>query len=98
MSSSTLDPDEQPKPIWFAFEDRDLILGLYSIEPGIENPLRLAVVKGNGIVVNFRASDLEQLLGEIAAVANHETKRKMKKKLDNLFGRVNDTLEREFPR
>lgn len=98
MSDPTTDPDEQPKPITFTFEGRDLILGLYSVEPEIEGPLRLAVVRGNGIAVNFNAGDFEQLLGEIAAVANHETDRKLKKTLYELFARVSDTLEREFPR
>ena len=98
MSDSSIDPDDRPKPIAFTFEDRDLILGLYSVEPEIEGPLRLAAVKGNGVVVRFSAYDLDQLLGEIAAVANHETNRKLKKKLDDLFARVSDTLEREFPR
>jgi hypothetical protein len=97
MNDSSIDPDEQPKPITFTFEDRDLILGLYSVEPEIEGTLRLAAVKGKGIVVRFNAGDLEQLLGEIAAVANHETDRKLKKRLDSLFGRVSDMLEREFP-
>jgi hypothetical protein len=98
MSVPATDPDEQLKPVSFDFEDRDLILGLYTLEPEIEKLFTLAVVKGNGVVVHANAYDLDQLLGEIAAVANHEKDSKRRRKLDKLFERVNDKLKTEFPK
>jgi hypothetical protein len=98
MSFPTNDPDEQVKPIEFTLEDRDLILNLFTVDPEIENRFKLAAVKGNGIAVHLNAYDLDELLGEIAAVANHEKNRKQQRKLDALFQRVSDKLESEFPR
>jgi hypothetical protein len=98
MNLHATDPDEQLKPISFTFEDRDLILSLYTLEPEIEKPFKLAAVKGNGVVVQLNAYDLDQLLGEIAAVANHEKNAKLRRRLDELFDRVGDKLEREFPK
>ncbi len=46
----------------------------------------------------MNAYDLNQLLGEIAAVANHEKNSKLRRKLDKLFDRVNEKLETEFPK
>lgn len=97
MNSQSTDPDEQAKPVYFSFEDRDLILSLYTLESDIENAFKLAAVKGKGVVVNLNAYDLDDLLGQIAAVANHEKDRKLQRKLDALFRRVSDTLETEFP-
>jgi len=94
----TADPDEQVKAIPFSFEDRDLILALYTLEPETETHFKLAVVKGPGIIVRLNAYDLDQLLGEIAAVANHEENARRAKKLDNLFDRVSEKFEKYFPR
>ncbi len=98
MNEAASDPDGEAKPIFFTFEDRDLILSLYTVEPEIEKPLKLAVVKGNGIIAQLNAYDLDQLLGEIAAVANHEDNSKVRRKLDALFDRVSKILETEFPK
>jgi len=98
MNDPASDPDEKLRPIPFTFEDRDLILNLYSLDLEFEKSFKLAVVKGKTVIVNLNAYDLDQLLDEIAAVANHEKNSKMQKKLDGLFDRVSDKLETEFPR
>ena len=97
MSDPTTDPDEQPRPIAFTYEDRELILKLYSIDAETENRFKLAMVAGNKLVVQMNAYDLDELLGAIAAVANHEKNSKQRNKLDALFKRVSDKLEKEFP-
>lgn len=98
MNHPTTDPDEQIKPIQFTLQDRDLILDLYTVDPDMERRFRLAAVHGKGIVVQLSAYDLDELLGEIAAVANHEENARQQKKLDALFHRVSDKLERHFPK
>jgi hypothetical protein len=98
VSVPATDPDEQPKPISFTFEDRDLILSLYTLEPEIEKRFKLAAVRARRVVVNFNAYDLDELLAQIVAVTNHEKDRKLQRKLDALYQRVSDTLDREFPK
>jgi len=98
MNHPTTDPDEQLKPIQFTLQDRDLILDLYTVDPDMERRLKLAAVKGKGVVVQLNAYDLDELLGEIAAVANHEENARQQKKLDALFDRVSDKLKRYFPK
>ena len=92
-----IEPDEVLKPILFTPAERDLLLGLNDIDPEIENRFRLAVLKGDKLVVHLNAYDLDGLLGSIAAVANHSDNRKLRKVMDELFVRVSDVLDREFP-
>ena len=98
MNELESDPDEQLKPIQFTLHDRDMILDLYTLDAEIEGRFRLAVINGKGIVISLNAYDLDELLGEIAAVANHEENGKHQKKLDALFKRVSNKLERHFPK
>jgi hypothetical protein len=97
MNLPVTDPDEKLKPIFFTFDDRDLILSLSTIHSDIENQFKLATLKGKGITVQMNAYDLDELLGCIAAVANHETNRTRQRKLDTLFQRVSKKLETGFP-
>lgn len=91
------DRDEVLKPIHFTRTERDLVLGLDSLDPEIENRFMLAVLKGDKLLVQLNAYDLDELLGSIAAVANHTEDEKLRKVLDKLFVRVSDTLSTEFP-
>jgi shikimate 5-dehydrogenase len=92
-----MDPDERLKPIYFDLKERDLIVNLTSIDLETQKKFSLAILKKDGIVVEMNAYDLDLLLGNIAAVANHTKDQKLKKKLDTLFDRVSDTLESEYP-
>ncbi len=92
-----MDTDEQAKPIFFNLEERDLIVNLMSIDLETEKRFRLAMLKDNGIVLDMNVYDLDLLLGDIAAVANHTKQRKLQKKLQKMFDRVSETIESEFP-
>ena len=92
-----MDPDERLKPIYFDLKERDLIVNLTSIDLETQKQFSLAILKKDGIVVEMNAYDLDLLLGNIAAVANHTKDQKLKKKLDTLFDRVSYTLESEYP-
>jgi hypothetical protein len=98
MIDQEQDPDEQLKPIPFTLQEQKLILGLSMMDLDMENRFRLAVVKGGGIVVPLNAYDLDELLGEIAAVANHEKSAKRQRDLDAMTARVRKKLEQHFPR
>lgn len=97
MTAPDIDPDETMKPIRFSSAERRLILDLDSLDLEMEERFRLAVVSGNGIVIPMNAYDLDQLHGEIAAVANHETNRKRQRQLDDICRRIEEILDDEFP-
>ena len=73
-----MDADEQVKTICFKLDERDLIVNLMSIAPTIERRFKLAVLKEDGIGVELNAYDLDDLLGDIAAEANHTKQHKLK--------------------
>ena len=79
--------------IQFTLHERDLLLNVLSIEPEIEDILKLALVKNDTIRVDIEADDLELLLGAIAADANHAPNKKLEKELDALFDRLNNILD-----
>ena len=95
MQSS--DPDEELKAIQFTRAERELILGLNSVDVEMRKRFQLAVMKGERLAVPLNAYDLDELLGDIAAVANHTEEKNLRKTLDALFARISDTLESEFP-
>lgn len=94
---SDSDPDEEVKPIRLSFPERDLILGLPSLDQDMEKRFRLATLSGGSIAVPMNAYDLDELLGAVAAVANHEKNRKRQKALDTLSRRIEKILDEEFP-
>ncbi len=96
-NNEKMDSDEQVKPILFNLDERDLIVNLMSIDLETKKRFRLALLKDNGVVVDMNAYDLDLLLGDIAAVANHTNNQKLKKKLQNLFDRISKILEAEYP-
>lgn len=88
---------ETPLPIQFTLRKRDLIINLLSVEPDVVERFQLAILKGENLVVNLSAGDLDTLLGAIAAGANHTQKKKLQKELDKLCERLNTLLETDFP-
>lgn len=51
--------------------ERDLVLGRAFLDPKVETALQQAVRTGSGLVVNFDLDDIDDLLGCVAAEANH---------------------------
>ena len=79
--------------IQFTLHERDLLLNVLSIEPEIEDLLKLALLQNNTVSIDIDADDLDLLLGAIAADANHAPNKKLEKELDALFDRLNDFLD-----
>ena len=89
---------ETPVPIQFTRRERELIVNLMSVEPEIIDRFHLAILKGEALVVNLSAGDLDTLLGAIAADANHTEQKRLQKELDKLFNRLDRLLQSEFPK
>jgi len=49
--------------------------------------------KGKALVGHYTLDDLEDMIGYIAAEANHTTDKKLQRKLDSLFSRLQDEME-----
>jgi len=88
---------ENIRPIQFTLRERHLIVNLLSVEPDIVEKFQLAILKGQTLVVSLSASDMDVLLGAIAADANQNEQRKLQKELDQLFVRLDDVSASEFP-
>ena len=88
---------EITRPIQFTLRERHLIVNLLSVEPDIVEKFQLAILKGQTLVVSLSASDMDVLLGAIAADANQNEQRKLQKELDQLFVRLDDVSASEFP-
>lgn len=77
-------------------EERDLISHHTFADPDLTNRLNIAEVKGKHLVAKYSINDLEDLIGFIAAEANHVEDKKIEKKLDMLFERLSRVLEKEI--
>lgn len=76
-------------PVRFSLRERALIIDhLFCSDPATLDRLKLALVEGDSIVARFSLSELDLLLGDIAAVANHTKLRKLCQELDALYDRI----------
>ena len=58
------------------------------LDQHLEESLREATTDGNQVTVRYTLSDIDDLLGCIAAAANHEENRKVQQELDGLYDRI----------
>ena len=72
---------------------RDLILDHTFIDNDVAGRLRVAEAEGESIVARLTLDDLEDLLGHVAAQANHSNGAKLRKRLDTLCDRLRDLEE-----
>jgi len=82
--------------IKFTPEERDLIIDHTFTGPDLTKRLQIAGVKGKHIIAKYSTYDLEELIGYIAAEANHTDDKKIRKKLDRLYEKLDRILEREL--
>ncbi len=81
-------------PVPFALEERDLILAGTLINMSMDRGFRLAEVKGTRAIVPLTLSDIEDLMGHIAATANHADDRKLERDLYAISDRLNKYEDR----
>jgi len=82
-----------PVEVLFTPGEREFILENTFAGPDLTDRLRMAVVRGAKLAVNYTLDDLDELLGYIAAEANHTENPKLQKQLDKLWVRLKKTME-----
>ena len=82
--------------IKFTEQERELIIDHTFAGPDLTNKLKIAVIKGKHLIAKYTIYDLDELIGFIAAEANHTEDKKLEKKLDKLFERLSRILESEY--
>ena len=79
-------------PIKLSIAERTLVLEHTLADPELTDRLRSAVPKRGVCVVFYTIDDLDELLGYVAAEANHATDKKIQRALDRLFERLQGEL------
>lgn len=77
-------------PVKLTLRGRDLILDETFCDTRF---LKIAVVTGRGITVEWSLDDIEDIQGFIAAEANHTKNRKLQKELDELSDKLQVYLD-----
>jgi hypothetical protein len=72
-------------PVELTADQRDLILNHTFVGPEITEPLRMALVEGEKIVAHYTLSEIDELMGQVGAEANHSQNRKLVRELDRLY-------------
>ena len=80
--------------IKFTTQERDLIIDHTFTGPNLTQRLQIAEIKGKYLIAKYSMYDLDELIGFIAAEANHTDDKKIEKKLDRLFDKLNSILEK----
>jgi hypothetical protein len=80
-------------PVRLNPRDRELICDHTLADPELTGRLNLAAVDGKHLVVQYTLQDLEELIGYVAAEANHTPSRKLQSELDRLFLRLQAVLD-----
>jgi hypothetical protein len=87
--------DMEQIEIKFTEQEKELIIDHTFAGPDLTNKLKIAEIKGKHLIAKYTIYDLDELIGFIAAEANHTEDKKLEKKLDKLFERVSRILESE---
>jgi hypothetical protein len=85
-------PDEKV-PLTLSHRERELILEHTFADDELNAPLRIAPASDQASVYAFTLDDLEELMGYVAAEANHAKDKKLQKELDRLFEQMQTVLE-----
>ena len=83
----------QKVEVSFRPRERELILDCTFTGPELTTVLRRAQLVGGKHVVLYTLDDLDELLGFVAAEANHSTDKKLRKELDALYARLRRAME-----
>ena len=92
MRPQLIEPGEEIS-VRLTTRQRDLILEHTFIDPEFEKRLRIAVTEGTSIIVGLTLDDLDELLGHVAAEANHSKDPSLRRHLDTLYDRLRDVEE-----
>ncbi len=82
--------------IKFTLQEKDLLIDHIFTGPDLTKRLQIAEIKGKHLIVKYSTYDLDELIGFIAAEANHTEDKKIGGKLDRLFEKLTRILEKEI--
>ncbi len=68
--------------IKFTEQERELIIDHTFAGSDLTNNLKISEIKGKHLIAKYTIYDLDELIGFIAAEANHTEDKKLEKKLD----------------
>ena len=83
----------QKVKVSFTPRERVLVLEHTLTGPELTTALRRAQLESGQYVVRYTLDDLDELLGFVAAEANHSMDKKLRKELDALYTRVRGEME-----
>ena len=83
----------QKVEVRFHPRERVLVLEHTFTGPELKAALRRTQLESGNYVVRYTLDDLDELLGFVAAEANHSTDKKLRKELDALYVRVRREME-----
>jgi len=92
MRVRAIQPGERV-PVRLSPAQRDLILEHAFIDPELEQRLRVAEAEGASIIARLTLDDIDELLGSVAAEANHSKDARLRKRLDTIYERLRDVEE-----
>jgi hypothetical protein len=72
---------------------RELILDSFFVDGEISDRLIVAPAPGEEPDYFYSLAELEELAGHVAAQANHETKKKLRAELDELYDVIDQVIE-----
>src|SRR5947209_4686324 len=83
----------QTVEVRFSPRERVLVLEHTFTGPDLTTTLRRAQLESGRYVVRYTLNDLDELLGFVAAEANHSTDKKLRRELDALYVKVRREVE-----
>ena len=83
----------QKVAVGFKPRERELVLDHTFASPELARALRKAQLVEGRHIVRYTLDDLDELLGFVAAEANHSTDKKIQKELDTLHARLSREME-----
>jgi hypothetical protein len=92
MARKKIAPDS-PIEVLFTVRERELVLAHTFAGPNLTERLQLAMVAGTKLAVTYSLDDLDELLGYIAAEANHTEDERLQGELDALYERLQEAME-----
>ena len=84
---------DTPVKVRLTPRERELILAHTFAGPNLTKRLRLAEVAGTRLTVDYTLDDLDELVGFIAAEANHAEDARLQHELDALYEHLRETME-----
>ena len=86
-------PYGQPGEVTFTLRERVLICEHTFAGPDLTGAIEAAESRGKNLIARCSLDDLDELLGHVAAEANHTNDRKLAKELYALFDRLKTEME-----